>query len=557
MSVPLHPVRFKLATEPGEIEQIHRFNYRTFVDEIPQHAPNPDGRLVDRFHDENTYVIGVSDGRVVAMLALRGNRPFSLDSKLPDLDGHLPPGRRVVEIRLLAIDPERRRGPVFHALLHFAAEQCLARGYDLAIISGTTRQLKLYRHLGFKPFGPLVGTDGAQFQPMFLTLEGFVERARTGHSLRMFARAIPSHQPLNFLPGPVAMSPAVVAAFSRPPESHRGRAFLDDLMALRARLSRFVNATSVQVLPGSGSLGTDCVGAQLSLLGGRGVILSNGEFGERLASHARGFALDFAHVCAEWGHVFSRTEIESALEGEPHARWLWAVHHETSSGVLNDLAMLRDLCAARGIRLCLDCISSIGVVPVDLAGVWLATGVSGKGLGAYAGLALAFYSELLANPIGRVPRYLDLAHWESADGVPFTHSSNLVRALEAAMTEAEIEGAGRFVRIAQLADELRGGFRNLGFEMVAPEAHACPAIVTVAMREPGAAMRLGEQLERAGFLLSYRSQYLVDRNWIQACLMGAVTEGDVAALLDTIAGTASPVRGLRALARVPTRAAIA
>jgi GNAT superfamily N-acetyltransferase len=309
MSAPLQPVRFKLATEPGEIEQIHRFNYRTFVDEIPQHAPNEEGRLVDRFHDENTYVIGVSEGRVVAMLALRGNRPFSLDSKLPDLDVHLPPGRRVVEIRLLAIDPERRRGPVFHALLLYAAEQCLSQGYDLAIISGTTRQLKLYRHLGFEPFGPLVGTDGALFQPMFLTLEAFVERARNGQSLRKFASAIPSQEPINFLPGPVAMSPAVVAAFSRPPESHRGRAFQDDLLALRARLARFANAEHVQVVLGSGSLGTDCVGAQLSLLGGRGVILSNGEFGERLASHARGFALDFAHVRAEWGHVFSRSEI--------------------------------------------------------------------------------------------------------------------------------------------------------------------------------------------------------------------------------------------------------
>jgi aspartate aminotransferase-like enzyme len=233
--------------------------------------------------------------------------------------------------------------------------------------------------------------------------------------------------------------------------------------------------------------------------------------------------------------VFKRAELEAALEREPDVRWLWAVHHETSSGVLNDLATLRDICAARGIRLCLDCISSIGSVRVNLAGVWLATGVSGKGLGAYPGLALVFHGDLLQDSAGRVPRYIDLANWDSAGGIPFTHSSNLVRALDAALTEAETEGAIRFSRIDRLAADLRAGFRKLGFKIVASDANACPAIVTVAMREPGAAAQLGDRLERAGFILSYRSRYLMERNWIQACLMGAVTEADVAALLDALA----------------------
>jgi hypothetical protein len=42
---------FKVASEDSEFEQIHRLNYRTFVEEIPQHGPNPDCTLVDRFND--------------------------------------------------------------------------------------------------------------------------------------------------------------------------------------------------------------------------------------------------------------------------------------------------------------------------------------------------------------------------------------------------------------------------------------------------------------------------------------------------------------------------
>jgi hypothetical protein len=45
------------------------------------------------------------------------------------------------------------------------------------VISGITRQQKLYEHLGFVPFGPIIGTREAQFQPMMLTLERFRPRA--------------------------------------------------------------------------------------------------------------------------------------------------------------------------------------------------------------------------------------------------------------------------------------------------------------------------------------------------------------------------------------------
>ena len=61
--------QLKIATEDWEFEAIHRLNYQTFVEEIPQHAPNPDGRLVDRFHAENHYVIALQGRQIAGMLA--------------------------------------------------------------------------------------------------------------------------------------------------------------------------------------------------------------------------------------------------------------------------------------------------------------------------------------------------------------------------------------------------------------------------------------------------------------------------------------------------------
>ena len=170
--------RFKTADTNAEFEAIHRLNYRTFVDEIPQHAPNPQRRLVDRFHAQNTYLIclaGAEPGELAGMLALRTERPFSLDEKLPDLDAFVPAGARMGEVRLLAVEPRWRGSAVLAGLARLLERECLARDLDLVLVSATTRQRRLYRHFGFEPFGPLVGRPGAQFQPMQLGRERFRE----------------------------------------------------------------------------------------------------------------------------------------------------------------------------------------------------------------------------------------------------------------------------------------------------------------------------------------------------------------------------------------------
>ena len=184
------PLRVKIATEPFEFEQIYALNHRTFAEEIPRYAAVPTRRLVDRFHDQNTYVIGLQDRRLAGMVAIRDTRPFSLDERLPDLESYLPAGRSMCELRLLAVEPRDRRGRLLPALLASVWRHCATHGYDLALISGITRQRKLYEHLGFVPFGPLVGTPGAQFQPMMVTLERFAPLAAVLFGPDDYARSV-------------------------------------------------------------------------------------------------------------------------------------------------------------------------------------------------------------------------------------------------------------------------------------------------------------------------------------------------------------------------------
>jgi len=539
-------LRFKMASEDWEFEAIHRLNYRTFVEEIPQHEPSAEPRLVDKFHAENKYAICLDGDRVVGMVCGRGNRPFSLDDKLPDLDAHLPPGRKILEVRLLAVERPYRNGLVFARLCGELVSQFREEGYDLAIITGTTRQLKLYRHLGFVPFGPELGTPQARFQPLFLTLESFlqVEPVLLGRQTAIETELA------SFLPGPVDVRGDVREAFARGPVSHRSGRFMADFRATQRALCELTGAASVQILPGSGSLANDVVCAQIQLLGTPGLVLSNGEFGERLMDHARAQRLTFENCKTGWGEPFDLDEVRGRLKANRSLRWVWTVHCETSTGILNDLPALKALCAELGVHLCLDGISSIGTLPVDLGGVYLASAVSGKGLGSYAGLSMVFHNHAVEPASDRLARYLDLGLYATQGGVPFTVSSNLVHALHAAVSGTD--WPARFAETAKAGRWLRSRLRAVGLDVLAPAGHASPAVLTIPMPREIASTVVGRQLESAGYLLSYNSGYLLERNWIQICLMGEWTRESVEHL-PAVLGTLTKGRQPKAreVARAP------
>jgi len=517
---------FKIAAAPGEFDQIHQLNYRTFVEEIPQHHPNPHKRLVDKFHDENCYCICLDEDRLVGMMAMRANRPFSLDGKLADLDTYLPQGAAICEFRLLAVEPAYRKPGVFARLLRFAAGEAIKQGHTLAVASGTLRQTRLYTRMGFVPFAEPVGSAAASYQPMYLSLPA---------ARKLFARlgAPCPEQPsaISFMPGPVEISAAVQQAVGQPPVSHRSAPFLDMVAEVKRRLLDLTGASGVELLLGSGTLGNDVVAAQLKLLSGRGLVLSNGEFGARLVDHASRMGLAFERLCYDWGEVYDLPAVAGFLAENPEITWLWTVHCETSTGILNDLAELKALCRKQQVKLCLDCTSSLGTVAVDLRDVYLASSVSGKGLAAFPGVSLVFYNHPVTAD-DRLPRYLDLGFYRLKEGTPFTHSSNLIAALLQALVELQAEE--RFSAIQLVSERLREQLSAAGLGQLRSGVHSSPAVITVALPCQLSSRKLGEAMEQRGWMLSYRSGYLLERNLIQICLMGVVADEQSLEMVQTL-----------------------
>ena len=309
---------------------------------------------------------------------------------------------------------------------------------------------------------------------------------------------------ISLMPGPAEIAGVVQTAFQRPPVSHRSPDFVRRFEAVRARLHTLTGAPHVALFQGSGTLANDAIASCLS---GDGMILVNGEFGRRIADQAARWQLRTRVLEWPWGTAWDLDRVRDEIGS---ARWIWAVHLETSTGMVNDVHGLSQVAREAGARLCLDCVSSLASVPLDLSDVWLASGVSGKSLGAYAGLAFVFASEV-PRPAHPVPAYLDVAETIRTEGPRFTFSSPLLFALDRAL-EMHYD-------YARLGCLVRAGLRQAGIEPLVGDDAAAPTVTTFAPPFPG----FLERCRSLGYELGGDSDYLAARNLVQIATMGAVS----------------------------------
>ena len=536
---------FKRAETPPEIDQVHRLNYRTFVREIPQHADCGGERLVDKFHHKNVYFIVLLHDRVLGMVSAHGEPPFSVAERLDEPAVLQRPGTRPLEARLLAIEPGQRHSSlIFIGLLWSVYEHARVNGYTHMYISGVEERVALYERLGFVPLGPAVQSGKARFVPMVLKVGHLpfkMERAKQRWEGQLAVPPPPAHdERVCLLPGPVTTSLAVRTAFHRPPIYHRGPEFIRRFVKLRRLLGELVGGRDVAVLNGSGTLANETIAATLAANPGRGrgVLLVNGEFGERLARQATRFGLQPRVLAWEWGQPWDFDEVAHALSEEAEGGWVWGVHQESSTGVLNDLPGLVRLARRRGVRVCVDCISSLGAVALDLREVYLASGASGKSLGAIAGASILFADRqaLTAIEPDRIPSYFDLRAALDSDGPCYTFPSATLAALEAALKEyaTPVKAQAAYQRYHAMGAYVRDRLRQLGLEPLAQDAWASPVVTTFAPPGEESSAAFVERCRDWGFDIGGQSRYLAQRRLVQIATMGAITADLCAPLFEQL-----------------------
>lgn len=324
---------------------------------------------------------------------------------------------------------------------------------------------------------------------------------------------------INISTGPVKISASVKAALAADPVPHRAESFLEAYAQVTEMLCDAFNVKQSFMLTGSGTLANEAMLYQIKQIVGRGLILSNGEFGNRLISQAARIGLDYSAYTAPWGESLQLDEISAEVRNTLPA-WMLFVHCETSTGMVNDLDALATLANRHGCSCFTDCMSTVGTRAIDLSRVAMATASSGKGLASIPGLAIVFSNiEPISSP--DIPSYVDLGLYARKAGVPFTISSNQVTALLASLKQKLV--AAHYALLETYRQKIAD---LLGDAMLTP-FNQTPSFVFTLVPAEGEYQEYIEQLTRSGLTFSYESEYLRKRRWIQIALFNYYQEEDL------------------------------
>ncbi len=321
--------------------------------------------------------------------------------------------------------------------------------------------------------------------------------------------------PLLLTPGPLTTSKSVKGAMLHDRGS-RDPNFIAINRHVLASLPRVAGGAEDYVaVPMQGS-GTFAVEAMLTTFvppSGHVLVLVNGAYGNR--------ARRILEIAGRRTTVHETPEdtppdlvaIGRLLQSTPDITHVFAVHCETTSGILNPLEQLAALVSSHRRRLLVDAMSSFGALPLDAAALGLdaVAASSNKCLEGVPGLGFVICrrAALAAGRGNATTLVLDLFdQWQAMEATSqfrFTPPTHVIAAFHQALEEFDAEGgvAGRGARYKENCRILVEGMRAFGFRTLLPDALQAPIIVTFHMpKQPGFVFqRFYDGLKERGFII--------------------------------------------------------
>ena len=322
--------------------------------------------------------------------------------------------------------------------------------------------------------------------------------------------------------------PRVLRAMATPLVGHLDPDFLQILKDIRQMLRQLFQTENEWTLAISGT-GTSAMEAALSNLVEAGdplLACVQGYFGDRLAEIARRYGAQVERLERPWGTVLEPEAVDEALRRRS-AKVVTMVHAETSTGALQpDIAEISAICHRHEALLVLDCVTSLGGLPVEVDGwgVDVAYGASQKALSAPPGLAPITVGPRAREAIGRRRSsppvfYFDLAlldkYWGDQPAYHHTAPISTAYALREALRLAFEEGLEvRYARHRENAERLWQGLEALDLPMLVAEPHRLTTLSTP--RLPGTWDEAGlrrQLLERFGIEIAGGFGPLAGKVW--------------------------------------------
>lgn len=283
--------------------------------------------------------------------------------------------------------------------------------------------------------------------------------------------------PLLLTPGPLSTPPAVREAMQIDWGSwdEPFRALNDQIRKQLLRVAQAENTHEVVPLQGSGTFAVEAMLSNFVPTDGKVLLLTNGAYGKRAVQITQ--RLGRSHIELETAQNTPPDigAVAAALDTDKAITHVFTVHCETTSGILNPVEQIAELCRGRGVKLLVDSMSGFGALTIDPARYPFEAMAAGANKSLHGAPGLAFVlceKQALAGAKGR-SQSLSLDLFDQAEYMArtrqwrFTPPTHIVAALHAALENHASEG-GAVARRASYQEKMDMLIDGLGALGIAP-----------------------------------------------------------------------------------------
>ena len=274
-------------------------------------------------------------------------------------------------------------------------------------------------------------------------------------------------------PGPSSAHPKVLSAMSNSVIGYLDPDFFKIMDEVSDGLSKVYNSSGPSfAIAGTGSAGMEAGFVNLISENEKLLICNNGYFCKRMTLMADRLGINYDTLDNDWGKQIDLDNLENKLK-KNNFSLVAAIHSETSTGVLNPIKEIGELCKKYNSKLMVDCVTSLGGTEIrfDDWNIDFAYSGTQKCLAAPPGLSPVSVSESALEYIKsrkKLPSswYLDLVgiseYWGKDHIAHQTTPVNLVYALNEALNLTFKEGLkNKFLRHKTMSEGLKKGLKEL------------------------------------------------------------------------------------------------
>lgn len=348
-----------------------------------------------------------------------------------------------------------------------------------------------------------------------------------------------------FCPGPVNVDEAVKRAVYNE-IGHREPEFSTLLASINEKILRMFGQNPKRseyqpvIVTGSGTAANETTLS--SVVGSRRIlILSNGEFGERLIEISRLHNPNTTDLQQPWGERLDLVQLEKYVGKHP-VDIIAVVHHETSTGMLNPIKAIGAIAKKHGKTYIVDAVSSAGAEKIDIAkcNISFLTTSASKAIGSLPGVSIVVGRKDAFEQIKDIPArtiYLNLNKFykfaKENVQTPNTPAVQSFFALNQALTTILKRSDAHYKHVKDMAEFCRTGLKKLGLTLLLNENDMCSVLTNVVAPDHVDVALLKRRLKQRNIVI-YDGKGVLKNKVFQVSIIGNLDKKDITLFLKNL-----------------------